>query len=139
VPTKKVIVTCAVTGASHTPTMSPHLPYTVEDIVGQSVEAAQAGASVIHLHARDPRDGRPTADPAMFLEYLKPLKEATDVVVSITSGGGTGMTVEERLRVINQTRPELCTLNLGTINYGGFPMIARYAGKWRFDWEEPYL
>jgi uncharacterized protein (DUF849 family) len=135
----KVIVTCAVTGGAHTPTMSPYLPYTVEDVVQQSVDAAQAGASIIHLHARDPRDGRPTADPAQFLEYLKPMKEATDVVVSITSGGGTGMSVEERLRVINQTRPELSTLNLGTMNYGGFPMIPKYAGSWKFDWEEPYL
>jgi uncharacterized protein (DUF849 family) len=135
----KVILTCAVTGAAHTPTMSPHLPYTVEDVVAQSIEAAEAGASVIHLHARDPRDGRPTPDPAVFLDYLKPLKEASDVIVSITSGGGTGMTVEERVRVITETKPELSTLNLGTMNYGGFPMIPRYEGKWKFDWERPYL
>ncbi len=136
---RKVIITCAVTGSGHTPTMSPHLPYTVEDVVAQSVAAVQAGASVIHLHARDPRDGRPTADPAVFLEYLKPLKDATDAVVSITSGGGTGMTVEERLAAVYATKPELCTLNLGTFNYGSFPMIAKYEGRWRFDWERPYL
>lgn len=136
---RKVIITCAVTGAGHTPTMSPHLPYAVEDIVEQSVAAAEAGASVIHLHARDPRDGRPTPDPAVFLDYLKPIKAASDVVVSITSGGGTGMSVAERLEVIEATRPELCTLNLGTMNYGGFPMIEKYRGNWRFDWEEPYL
>jgi uncharacterized protein (DUF849 family) len=136
---RKVIITCAVTGAGHTPTMSPGLPFTVEDVVGQSIAAVEAGASVIHLHARDPHDGRPTADPAVFLDYLKPLKDATDAVVSITSGGGTGMSVEERLRVIYETRPELCTLNLGTFNYGSFPMIPKYAGSWRFDWEEPYL
>lgn len=135
----KVIITCAVTGSSHTPTMSPHLPYTVEDVVSESVAAAEAGASVIHLHARDPRDGRPTPDPAVFLEYLKPIKAATDVVVSITTGGGTGMTVQERLQVIEVTRPELCTLNLGSMNYGGFPMIDKHRGNWRFDWEEPYL
>jgi uncharacterized protein (DUF849 family) len=137
--TRKVIITCAVTGSGHTPTMSANLPYTVEDVVGQSVDAVEAGAAIIHLHARDPRDGRPTADPAVFLEYLKGIKDSTDAVVSITSGGGTGMSVEERLRVIYETRPELCTLNLGTFNYGSFPMIPKYAGSWKFDWEEPYL
>jgi uncharacterized protein (DUF849 family) len=136
---RKVIITCAVTGSGHTPTMSPHLPYTVEDVVAQSVAAAQAGASVIHLHARNPQDGSPTADPAVFLEYLKAIKDATDVVVSITSGGGTGMSVEDRLRVIYETKPELCTLNLGTFNYGSFPMIPKHAGSWQFPWEEPYL
>jgi uncharacterized protein (DUF849 family) len=119
--------------------MSPHLPFTVEDIVADSVAAAQAGASVIHLHARDPRDGRPTPDPAVFMEYLKQIKAATDVVVSITTGGGTGMTVAERLQIVDVARPELCTLNLGTMNYGGFPMIDKYRGTWRFAWEEPYL
>jgi len=136
---RKVIITCAVTGSGHTPTMSPHLPYTVEDVVVQSVAAVEAGASVIHLHARNPRDGSPTADPAVFLEYLKGIKDSTDAVVSITSGGGTGMTVADRLRVIYETLPELCTLNLGTFNYGSFPMIPKYAGTWRFGWEEPYL
>ncbi len=136
---RKVIITCAVTGSAHTPTMSPHLPYTVEDIVAQSVAAVEAGASVIHLHARDPKDGSPTADPAVFMEYLKAIKAETDAVISITSGGGTGMSVADRLRVIYETKPELCTLNLGTFNYGSFPMIGKYAGKWKFDWEEPYL
>jgi len=134
---RKVIITCAVTGSGHTPTMSPHLPYTVEDVVSQSVAAARAGAAVIHLHARDPRDGSPTADPAVFREYLKAIKAETDAVISITSGGGTGMSVQDRLRVIYDTKPELCTLNLGTFNYGSFPMIPKYAGKWKFDWEEP--
>ncbi|MEU8852304.1 3-keto-5-aminohexanoate cleavage protein [Streptomyces sp. NPDC048564] len=137
--TRKAIITCAVTGSGHTPTMSPSLPFTVEDVVAESVAAAEAGASVIHLHARDPRDGRPTSDPAVFMEYLRPIKAATNAVVSITTGGGTGMTVEDRLRVIEVASPELCTLNLGTMNYGGFPMIDKYRGKWRFDWEEPYL
>jgi uncharacterized protein (DUF849 family) len=136
---RKVIITCAVTGSAHTPTMSPHLPYTVDDVVNQSVEAVQAGASVIHLHARDPKDGSPTADPAVFMQYLKAIKAESDAVISITSGGGTGMSVADRLRVIYETKPELCTLNLGTFNYGSFPMIAKYQGKWQFDWEEPYL
>jgi uncharacterized protein (DUF849 family) len=138
-PARKVIITCAVTGSGHTPTMSPHLPYTVDAIVGQAVEAARAGAAVIHLHARDPRDGRPTSDPETFLEYLRPIKAACDVVVSITTGGGTGQTVQERLKVVEVTRPELCTLNLGTMNYGGFPMVDKYRGAWRFDWEQQYL
>ena len=136
---RKVIITCAVTGSGHTPTMSASLPYTVEDVVGQSVAAVEAGAAIIHLHARDPKDGRPTAEPAVFLDYLKGIKDSTDAVVSITSGGGTGMSVDDRLRVIYETRPELCTLNLGTFNYGSFPMIPKYAGTWKFDWEEPYL
>jgi uncharacterized protein (DUF849 family) len=136
---RKVIITCAVTGSAHTPTMSPHLPYTVEDIVAQSVAAVDAGASVIHLHARDPKDGSPTADPAVFTEYLKAIKAETNAVISITSGGGTGMSVADRLRVIYETKPELCTLNLGTFNYGSFPMIKKYAGTWQFGWEEPYL
>jgi len=134
-----VIITCAVTGSGHTPTMSPYLPFTVEDVVAESVAAAEAGASVIHLHARDPHDGRPTADPAVFMEYLKPIKAQTDAVISITTGGGTGMTVQDRLAVIDVARPELCTLNLGSMNYGSFPMIDKYRGNWRFDWEEPYL
>ncbi len=94
---------------------------------------------MIHLHARDPKDGSPTADPAVFLEYLKAIKAETDAVISITSGGATDQTVAQRLRVIYETKPELCTLNLGTFNYGSFPMIPKYAGQWKFDWEEPYL
>ncbi len=136
---RKVVITCAITGSGHTPTMSPHLPYTVDDVVSQSIAAAKAGASIIHLHARDPSDGRPTADPEVFLRYLRPIKAASDAVVSITSGGGTGMAVQERLRVIYAVKPELCTLNLGTFNYGSFPMIPKYDGSWKFDWEEPYL
>ena len=136
---RKVIITCAVTGSGFTPTMSASIPYTVQDVVTQSVDAVEAGAAIIHLHARDAKDGRPTADPAVFLEYLKGIKHSTDAVVSITSGGGTGMSVAERLRVIYETRPELCTLNLGTFNYGSFPMIPKYSGRWKFDWEKPYL
>src|SRR4051794_41966801 len=103
--------------------MSPHLPFTAEDIVSQSVAAVEAGASVIHLHARDPRDGRPTADPAVFLEYLKGIKDSTDAVVSITSGGGTGMSTEEKLPGIYETRPQLCPPKPGTFNYGRLPVI----------------
>lgn len=136
---RKVIITCAITGSSHTPTMSPYLPCTPDEIVADSIRAAEAGAAVIHLHARDPKDGRPTPDPEVFMQYLPRIKAATEAVISISTGGGTGMTVEERLQGVRRARPELCTLNLGTINYGGYPMIAKYQGRWKHDWEEPYL
>lgn len=136
---RKVIITCAITGSGHTPTMSPHLPFTADEIVAQSVEAAEAGASVLHLHARDPRDGRPTSDPDLFMEYLTRIKAESDVVISVSTGGGTGMSMEERVAGVRRARPELCTLNLGTMNYGGYPMIDKHRGSWKYDWEEPYL
>ena len=135
----KVIITCALTGSGHTPSMSPHLPFTVEQIVDQGVAAAEAGAAVLHLDARNPKDGSPTPDPAVFAEYARGIKQRSDVVISISTGGGTGMSVEERLQGVIKLRPELCTLNLGTMNYGSFPMIDRYRGTFRHDWEEPYL
>ncbi len=136
---RKVIITCAITGSSHTPSMSDYLPYTPDQIVSDSLAAAEAGAAVVHLHARHPRDGRPTADPGLFREYASRIKAESRVIISLTTGGGTGQTVEERLEVVRQLRPELCTCNLGTMNYGGFAMIPKYHGKWKFDWEEPYL
>ena len=136
---QKVIITCAITGSGHTPSMSPHLPYTVEQVVEQGVAAAAAGAAVLHLHARDPGDGRPTADSAVFAKYARGISDQCDVIVSISTGGGTGMTVQERLAGVLELQPELCTLNLGTMNYGSFPMIDRYRGSFRYDWEEPYL
>jgi len=135
----KVIITCALTGSGHTPSMSPYLPYTVGDVVDQGVAAAAAGAAVLHLHARNPGDGRPSADPALFAQYANGIRERSDAIVSITTGGGTGQTVAERLKVVLELRPELCTLNLGTMNYGSFPMIDRYRGQFKHDWEEPYL
>ena len=137
--TRKVILTCAITGSGHTPSMSPYLPYTIDDVVNQSIEAAEAGASIIHLHARDPRDGRPTPDPDVFMQYLSRIKAKSDVVLSVSSGGGTGMSVAQRLEGVLRAKPELATLNMGTMNYGGFTMIDKYKGKWKFDWEEPYL
>jgi uncharacterized protein (DUF849 family) len=136
---KKVIITCALTGSGHTPSMSPYLPYTVEQVIDEGVAAAEAGAAVLHLHARDPRDGRPTADPALFAKYARAINDRCDAVISISTGGGTGMTVQERLEGVRKLQPELCTLNLGTMNYGSFPMIDRYRGRFRHDWEEPYL
>lgn len=136
---KKVILTCAVTGSSHTPTMNIGIPVTVEEMVEQSVAANRAGASVIHIHARDPNDGRPSADPALFRDYCTGIKEQCDAIISITTGGAPGQTVEERLKVIKVLKPELATCNLGTMNYGLFQMIPRYEGRWKYDWEEPYL
>ncbi|MEZ4864661.1 MAG: 3-keto-5-aminohexanoate cleavage protein [Caldilineaceae bacterium] len=137
--TKQTIITCAITGSSHTPTMSPYLPFTPDDIVRQSVDAANAGAAVVHLHARNPHDGSPSADPALFRDYVTRIKAESDVIISLTTGGATGQSVAERLHVIKTLQPELCTCNLGTLNYGLYPMIPRYAGKWRFAWEKPYL
>jgi uncharacterized protein (DUF849 family) len=135
----KRIITCAITGASFTPTMSPYLPYKPKDIISQAVAAHQAGAAILHLHARDPETGEPSADPEQFREYLVEIKRQTNAVVSLTSGGATGQSIEQRLKVIKTLQPELCTCNMGTINYGGFPMIDKYKGKWQFDWEEPFL
>lgn len=134
----KVIVTCAVTGAIHTPTMSDHLPLTPGEIADQAVGAAEAGAAILHLHARDPRDGRPTPDPAVFMEFLPRIKQGTDAVVNVTTGGGLGMTVEERLAAALVARPEVASLNMGSMNFGIFPAADRYT-SWKHDWEEPYL
>ncbi|MGQ0601787.1 MAG: 3-keto-5-aminohexanoate cleavage protein [Anaerolineales bacterium] len=135
----KVIITCAITGSSHTPAMSPHLPYAPDDIVAQSVAAANAGAAIIHLHARNAGDGSPSADPEIFRDYCERIKAQSDAIISLTTGGATGQTVEQRLNVIRTLQPELCTCNFGTLNYGLFPMIPKYAGHWKFDWEAPYL
>ncbi len=135
----KLILTCAVTGSSHTPTMNSQIPVTVEEHVDQSVAAHAAGAAVIHIHARDPADGRPSSDVGLFREYCAGIKERCDAIISITTGGATGQTVEERLRVIKVLQPELATCNLGTMNYGLFQMIPKYEGRWKYDWEEPYL
>ncbi|MDP6068817.1 MAG: 3-keto-5-aminohexanoate cleavage protein [Alphaproteobacteria bacterium] len=134
----KVIITCAITGSAHTPTMSPHLPCTPDEIAEQSIAAAQAGTAIVHLHGRQD-DGEPTGDPEVFMRFLPRIKQGCDAVVSISSGGGTGMSAEERLKVVFRTEPELCTLNLGTMNFGYHPMIARYQDKWQHDWEQPYL
>lgn len=136
---KKRIITCAVTGASFTPTMSPHLPFTIDGIVEGAVGAAEAGAAILHLHARNPQTGEPSADPGLFREYVSRIKERTDAVISLTTGGATGQSIADRLNVIKVLQPELCTCNLGTINYGGFPMIPKYQGNWRFPWEEKFL
>lgn len=135
----KRIVTCAITGASHTPTMNNDIPMTVEDHVDQAVASNTAGAAVIHIHARDPNDGRPTADVGIFRDYCSGIKERSDAIISITTGGATGQSIEDRLRVIKELQPELATCNLGTMNYGLFQMIPKYEGRWKYDWEESFL
>jgi uncharacterized protein (DUF849 family) len=135
---RKVIITCAVTGSIHTPTMSPHLPITPAEIAQQSIEAAEAGAAIIHLHARDPKDGHPTPDPKVFMEFLPRIKQGCDAVVNITTGGGHGMTLEERLAAPLRASPEMTSLNMGSMNFGLFPMLQRYK-KFKYDWEPKHL
>jgi len=135
---RKVIITCAVTGAIHTPTMSPHLPVTPDEVAQSSIGAAEAGAAVIHLHARDPHDGRPTQDPAAFAEFLPRIKSATDAVINLTTGGSPHMTVEERLRPATHYRPELASLNMGSMNFGLYPMLDRFK-EFAHGWEREHL
>jgi uncharacterized protein (DUF849 family) len=134
----KVIITCAVTGAIHTPTMSPHLPITPDEIAQAAIGAAEAGAAIVHLHAREPADGRPTQDPAMFMRFLPKIKAASDVVVNITTGGAPTMTVEERLQPALKLAPEVASLNMGSMNFGLYEMLGRYK-EFKHDWEKPYL
>lgn len=134
----KVIITCAVTGAIHTPSMSEHLPITPQQIAEQSIAAAEAGASIIHLHARDPIDGRPTPDPAVFMQFLPVIKQSTDAVINITTGGGLGMSLDERLAAPLLAKPEMCSLNMGSMNFNIAPSAARVKA-FKHDWEKPYL
>lgn len=134
----KVIITCAVTGAIHTPTMSEHLPLTPEQIAEQAIDAAKAGAAILHLHARNPADGRPSADPDVFAQFLGPIKAATDAVINITSGGSTKMTLEERLAPPLRFKPEMASLNMGSMNFSIHP-VAEKIKQWKYDWEKPYV
>jgi uncharacterized protein (DUF849 family) len=135
---KKVIITCAVTGGIHTPSMSPHLPITPSEIATQAIEAAEAGASILHLHARDPKDGRPSSDPAIFMEFLPRIKQSTDAVINITTGGGHGMMIDERLAAALIAKPEMASLNMGSMNFGMFPALDR-PRNWKHEWEPEYL
>ena len=134
----KVIITCAVTGAIHTPTMSPHLPITPDDVAQDAIAAAEAGASILHLHARDPEDGSPTPSPDVFMEFLPRIKQATDAVVNITTGGGHGMTLEERCQAALAVSPEMTSLNMGSMNFGLFPILNK-GYDWKHQWEPEYL
>ncbi len=134
----KVIISCAVTGAVHVPSQSPYLPITPEEIAENAIGAAEAGAAILHLHARDPETGKPTPDPEMFMRFLPEIKERTDAVVNITTGGGHRMTLDERLAGPLRFKPEMCSLNMGSMNFGLFPIKGRIK-EYTYDWEEPYL
>ena len=135
---RKVIITCAVTGSVHTPTMTPYLPITPDQIARESIAAAEAGAAVIHLHARDPKDGRPTPDPNVFMQFLPRIKQASKAVVNITTGGSLGMSIDDRLAAPLRAKPELCSLNMGSMNFGLYPMLGRYK-TWKHEWEPKFL
>jgi uncharacterized protein (DUF849 family) len=134
----KVIITCAITGSIHTPSMSPYLPVTPEEIAVAAIEAAGAGAAIVHLHARDPVDGRPSQDPALFRQFVPKIKAASDVVINLTSGGAPTMSVEERLQPALQLKPEVASLNMGSMNFGLYEMLNRYK-TFKHSWEQPYL
>jgi uncharacterized protein (DUF849 family) len=135
---KKVIITCAVTGAIHTPSMSPYLPVTPDEIFKAALGAAEAGAAIVHLHARNPVDGSPSQDPALFRQFLPRLKEASNVVINLTTGGAPTMSLEDRLRPAHEFKPEVASLNMGTMNMGLYPMLQRFK-EFKHSWEEPYL
>ena len=136
---RKVIITCAITGSIHTPSMSPHLPVTPQQIADSAIGAAEAGAAIVHLHARNPEDGRPDQTPEAFEPFLKVIKQRSNVVMNITTGGAPTMTPEERVRPAATFKPEVASLNMGTMNFGLYPMIPRYKGKFKHAWEEQYL
>ena len=135
---KSVIITCAPTGGIHTPTMSPHLPITPAEIARASIEAAEAGAAIIHLHARDPETGKPDPRPETFQQFLPIIKQSTDAVVNVSTGGGLGMSMDERLLAATTASPEMASLNMGSMNFGIFPLLDKYSG-WKFDWEPKFL
>ena len=134
----KVIITCAVTGSIHTPSMSPYLPVTSAEIATAALEAADAGAAIVHLHARDPSDGRPSQDVGLFRQFVPEIKEHSDVIINITTGGSPTMTVEERLQPALQLKPEIASLNMGSMNFGLYEMLGRFK-DFKHDWEQPYL
>jgi len=135
---RKVVITCAVTGSIHTPSMSPHLPVTPQEIAEAAIGAAEAGAAIVHLHARDPETGLPDQTPARFEPFLKVIKQRSDCVVNITTGGAATMTIEERLRPVATFKPEVASLNMGSMNFGLYPMLGRFT-EFAHSWERPYL
>jgi uncharacterized protein (DUF849 family) len=137
-PRRKVIITCAVTGAIHTPTMSPHLPITPDEITREALAAAEAGASILHLHARNPETGQPDQTPEAFARFLPRIKQGTNAVINITSGGSPYMKVEERVLPAATFKPEVASLNMGSINFGLFPLLEKYK-NFKHDWERQHL
>ena len=134
----KVIITCAITGAIHTPSMSPYLPITPDQIADGAIGAAQAGAAIVHLHARDPSNGKPAQSTEAFAQFLPKIRSASDVVINITTGGAPNMSPEERLQPAMKLKPELASLNMGSMNFGLYEMLGRYK-EFKYDWERPYL
>ncbi|MBW4983643.1 3-keto-5-aminohexanoate cleavage protein [Mameliella sp. CS4] len=134
----KILITCAVTGSIHTPSMSPHLPVTADQITEHAVDAAEAGASILHLHARDPETGQPSADPEHFMAFLPRIKQATGAVLNISTGGSAVMTLDQRLAAPKLAEPEMCSLNMGSMNFALYPAAARI-DAWKHDWEQPFL
>jgi uncharacterized protein (DUF849 family) len=135
---REIIITCALTGSIHTPSMSPHLPVTADEIARAGIEAAEAGAAILHLHARDPQTGRPSADPAHFRAFLPRLKQGCDAILNLSTGGSATMTLDERLAAPIEAAPEMASLNMGTMNFALYPMAERIT-DWRHDWEQPFL
>ncbi|MDB5850784.1 MAG: hypothetical protein JWP29_4536 [Rhodoferax sp.] len=135
---KKVIISCAVTGAIHTPSMSPYLPITADEIAEASIATCEAGAAIIHLHARDPVTGKPDQRPEAFTPFLKQIKARSKAIVNLTTGGSPYMTVQERMLPAKVLKPEVASMNMGTMNFGLFPMLKRFT-EFKHDWERPYL
>jgi uncharacterized protein (DUF849 family) len=135
---RKVIITCAITGAIHTPSMSPHLPVTPQEIADAAIGAAEAGAAIVHLHARDPQTGKPDQSPEAFAPFLQVIKQRSDAVINITTGGSPTMLVEERVKPAAHFAPEVASLNMGSMNFGLYPMLERFK-EFKHDWEKPYL
>lgn len=138
VKSRKVIITCAVTGSVHTPSMSPHLALTPDQIAEQAIEAARAGAAVLHLHARNPADGRPTPDPAVFDQFVPRIAAATNAIINITTGGSVSMTLDDRLAYPLRAAPELCSLNMGSMNFA-FHKAGRGITDWKYPWEQGHI
>jgi uncharacterized protein (DUF849 family) len=134
----KIILTCAVTGSIHTPSMSPYLPFRSQDIADQAVAASEAGAAILHLHARDPETGRPSALAEHYMAFLPEIARHSDAIINLTTGGSAVMSLDERLEGPLAAEPEMCSLNMGTMNFALYPMAARIT-DWRFDWERPFL
>lgn len=134
----KILITCAITGSIHTPSMSPYLPVTADQITKQAIDAADAGAAILHLHARDPDTGHPSSDPDHFMGFLPRIKAGSDAVLNITTGGSAIMTLKQRLAAARRFKPEMCSLNMGSMNFALYPMAAKIT-DWKHDWEKPFL
>ncbi|NIS71403.1 MAG: 3-keto-5-aminohexanoate cleavage protein [Proteobacteria bacterium] len=134
----KLIITAAITGSVHVPTQTPHLPLTPKEIADEAVRSAEAGAAVVHIHARDPNDGKPSSDLEMFREIITSIKERSDVIICISTGGGAGMSIEERTKTIPSFKPEMASFNMGSMNFGLFPALEKHR-EFKFPWEQPFL